>query len=176
MKRSIHTLALVSSAFVLTACNGIYSAVQSGNVKTVKEYLAEGYPPNSLANGEPHIPLCTAVIHEQLEVAKVLLDANSHTETECVVDGSKRSPLAIAVLKGNAQMVDLLLAHGADAAKSKVVEAVIDAKSEQAHALVDDFLKRVQAKQGADKAKAAADAGTYAPLAIAAHHRDVATL
>ena len=86
------------------------SAVQEKNAIAVEQLIQRGLNPN-IAYENGNTPLHLAAFEDTLPVIKVLLKAAG-------VDIDKKNtlgetPLMIAALKGNRQMVEILLAHGA---------------------------------------------------------------
>ena len=86
-------------------------AVERGDHQSVTELLAK-HPYFAQARGFLKIPLNTAIIEDHLEVALTLLDRGANPNTQDIISGY--TALHHAVRSSHSEMVDALLAHGAD--------------------------------------------------------------
>jgi ankyrin repeat protein len=86
-------------------------AVECGDNQSVTELLAK-HPHFAQARGFWKIPLNTAIIEDHLEVALILLHSGANPNMQDVLSGY--TALHHAVRSSRVEMVDVLLAHGAD--------------------------------------------------------------
>ncbi len=94
--------------------NPLSFAAGSGNLEIVNYLLDYGADPNGLAF-RGYSPLMSACYADAPVIAARLLDAGADPNLVSWANNDRRvGPLAIALRKGNAQMVDLLLARGAN--------------------------------------------------------------
>jgi ankyrin repeat protein len=89
-------------------------AIDAGDPQLAIDLLRAGADPDfALSMGQS--PLMAACYADNLEIAARLLDAGADPNLEAWDQNARRvAPLAIALRKGNAAMVDLLLTHGAN--------------------------------------------------------------
>lgn len=87
-------------------------AVKRGDRSAVLSLLRTHVPVDS-EEGDGSTALHWAVYQDNLELAKVMLDA--HANVNAVTRNGAITPLFMACQNGNAPMIELLLAHGADA-------------------------------------------------------------
>lgn len=104
---------LISSSYVHSQNRSLGHAASNGNLKKVKNLIANGADINSMEYGK-WTPLTVALKYRQYEVAKYLIEQGADVNLEC---GEKWTPLTIAARYGLREMVEFLLENGADVDK-----------------------------------------------------------
>ena len=91
----------------------IHRAVENGNIKAVKQYLAAGVDVNIEDDSDRYkfTPLLIAAQYNQMEIAKLLIDKGANVN---VKDADGDTPLKSAAYAGHKEIVELLIAYGAD--------------------------------------------------------------
>ncbi len=92
---------------------GVYDAIEEGNVERVEEYLETGVDPDlKTEKGEfKHLSLLYyAVEQNQKEIAEVLISRGADVN----LTGRYQTPLHIAATRGYEEIAQLLVTHGAD--------------------------------------------------------------
>ncbi len=113
--------------------NPLYSAVSNGHSKVVKLLLAHGANPMQAALirelNRMVCPLEVSVAHGDVECTRLLLESGVDPN---VPDSFNRLPLVFAAYRDNEEMLDLLLAHGADVnlrAQFTALEAAVERRN-----------------------------------------------
>jgi ankyrin repeat protein len=104
-------------ALVLASAADIRIADQAmtGDLDAVRALVAEKVDVN-VAQGDGMTALHWAAFHDDLEMAKLLIEAKANVEAETRVGGV--TPLILASRNGSAPMIEALLAAGADPSKA----------------------------------------------------------
>lgn len=98
-------------ASISTPKMDIHSAVMSGNIEVVKQYIKEGKNLNLKDNFSGSTPLNTAVVFGKTKIAKLLIDAGVDLSIKNN-DGS--TPLHTAAFFGRIEIVQMLIDAHAD--------------------------------------------------------------
>ncbi len=88
----------------------IVNAVRRGNIKRVRQYIVNGKDINATAYTTGATLLTEAIVHNQLDIAKLLIDNKVSLRKK---DTSKFRALHYAAATGNLDAVDLLIEYGA---------------------------------------------------------------
>ncbi|HVS01349.1 MAG TPA: ankyrin repeat domain-containing protein [Thermoanaerobaculia bacterium] len=88
----------------------LYEAVEEGEVETVRQLLAAGFPVNAAVSGDGS-PLIAAVRSHDFELLELLVEAGADVDFRVRGDGS---PLIVAAARGDLDVVEWLLDRGAD--------------------------------------------------------------
>lgn len=115
MKRLALVLLLISCGVRGPKIPPLVEAVRNGDAATSRALLAKGSDPNAPAGVNGWSPLLHAVHKNQIATATVLLDAGAEVDR---TGSNGMTPLMMAAGYGNRDMVELLLRHGATAAKA----------------------------------------------------------
>lgn len=120
-KRGERPSEVAASAAVKVACEegerprrkeiALFDAVNAGQAEVVERALAEGVNPNALSGDNEHSLLTAAVRANQVEIARLLLQAGADVH---YVEPNSRNALNYAAGGGNVALVELLLEAGAD--------------------------------------------------------------
>ena len=90
----------------------LFSAVSDGDLDLVKQLVSAGCSINS-SKRTNESPLCLAIGYRRWEIAQFLIEAGANLNTETEISTSLRT----AVVRGNTDIVRLLINKGADAAR-----------------------------------------------------------
>lgn len=101
----------IESQTALSAGDLFHAAIKEGEIEDVKKLLAGGFNP-SQAFEDGITPLHLAVIHNQEEIAKLLLQNGGNVNARDAT--TEATPLHFAALYGRASIANLLLQKGAN--------------------------------------------------------------
>ena len=104
-------------------------AVEAGDPDVVEALLVAGVAPNGEQNQFGGYPLHCASVQGYADVAEHLLNHGAQVTSE---DNDRSTPLDLAVRHGNRDVVDLLLARGADGAVPAVGSGGLDGQEDPA--------------------------------------------
>lgn len=104
---------------------GFFVAVASSNLANAAIFLRRGANPNQTFMNEPRNSLSVAVLNEDVEAVKFLIDNNADVN---LANPEDTSPIHLAVLKDNATIIELLM-------KSNRVNHKITNKNGRIHVL-----------------------------------------
>lgn len=94
----------------------LHRSAQHGDLNAIRESLARGANVNAPVDDYTLLrPLRTAVVANQLDAARLLLDNGADVNDEYMCCMTSDTPLMKAIENNNAEMVELLLSRGADA-------------------------------------------------------------
>ncbi|MEW2270058.1 ankyrin repeat domain-containing protein [Streptomyces sp. SID685] len=91
----------------------LFTAILMGDTAGVRAALRSGADPAG-ADGDGTTPLYTASVNGEADIARLLLTAGAHPDTESAGPGAEGTPLCAAACWGHTETVRALLAHGAD--------------------------------------------------------------
>lgn len=91
----------------------LHTAIEFDNIRAVKTILATGVDPNCCGANSVDSPLQQALSNENIDIARLLIDAGADVNANASTWGWYNDPLQIATMKGNTKLVDMVLAAGA---------------------------------------------------------------
>ena len=107
-----HLILTTIAAVVLVGCGGpsvdIHQAAKDGNIKAVKQHLADGVGVNAKQQ-DGFTPLHLAAFTDRMEVVELLIENGADVNAK---DEDGGTPLLYATLSGHKETVDLLRNHG----------------------------------------------------------------
>ena len=89
----------------------MWQAAAKGDVEALIGFLTRGAHVDVLEGNEERTPLSCAVLYDQLDAARFLIDNGAQPNVQ---DLFGYTPLMLAVMDGNGPMTELLLEKGAD--------------------------------------------------------------
>ncbi|HZH54628.1 MAG TPA: ankyrin repeat domain-containing protein [Sphingobacteriaceae bacterium] len=115
-------------------------ASEFGQIEVLRYLLAKHADPNQPSqNGYLVYPLHTAISGNNIQVAKMLLEANAEVN---VMQSSRQSPLHLAAQSGNIDLIILLLEYGADVElKNDQGQTPSDLAAERGHVEIAAILR-----------------------------------
>jgi ankyrin repeat protein len=141
-------LIAIVAAVLLVGCGpsvDIHQAAKDGNIKAVKQHLADSVDVNAQSDGGS-TPLQLAAIYDHKEIAELLIaggaDVNAENE-----DGW--TPLHFAASDGHKEVVELFIAKGADVnVKADVGWTPLQMAAGEGHKEIVDLLRKHGGKTG----------------------------
>jgi ankyrin repeat protein len=113
-----HLLTLVLLAGLLVGCGkpappamSLHEAASQGNVEVIQQHIKAGSDLNEREPTGGGSPLMTATVFDQLEAARVLVEAGANVNSP---NNDNSTPLHTAAFFCHAEIVELLLESGAD--------------------------------------------------------------
>ena len=136
-----HLLLTTIAAVVLVGCGGpsvdIHQAAKDGNIKAVKQHLADGVGVNAKQQ-DGFTPLHLAAFTDRMEVVELLIENGANVNAKDNVGGTPLHPAAAA---GHKETVELLITNGADVnAKDKYDITPLHFVSTQGHKEIAELL------------------------------------
>lgn len=105
---------MMATTPVLEQLPRLHDAAHSGDVQRLKDLLASGVDPD-VRSGSGWTAFHEAAIAGQTECLGLLLDAGANIEAPVMEEGARgTSGLALAIMNGRVDTVDLLIRRGAD--------------------------------------------------------------
>jgi ankyrin repeat protein len=90
----------------------LVKAVRANRADVVKDLLVQGVNPNDEWRDSTMTALLWAIEGDSTEIVRLLLDKEANPEYR--PQGFERTPLMAAAWRGNVEMCDMLMTHGAD--------------------------------------------------------------